>query len=301
MIRRVVSFIWNKPCFRDSFVFLIACILFLVVFNYRSPAIISRGHSLDDTTLQRVVYLARENKTCRLRAMVSLRPRLAQEALFGAATGNCPEAAAVALDASARIEEPYPWDSAIDHAARLGHKEMVEFLLREGDDPDVCLGRFSPLFWAVRSGNRDVVRLLLSAGADPNRFPSSRSRSSLIQAVENGDKKMCDLLLAYGADLNVPLGFRTTPLHRAVALGYHDIAQFLINHRAVLNAQNEEGASALHLAAETGQKRMVDLLLKSGADVGVKNTKGERPIDVARENGYIEIAREMQKIANSAE
>jgi tankyrase len=56
----------------------------------------------------------------------------------------------------------------LQEAARFGHAEIVQLLLRHGGDPNIAEADagFTPLAFAVKGGQSEVLRILLSHNAD---------------------------------------------------------------------------------------------------------------------------------------
>jgi hypothetical protein len=93
------------------------------------------------------------------------------KALLGAAEGGSIEAAALALDSGADVNEVFRWDlldgdkdvigSALHVAVKHGHEAMVSFLLRCGAKQELLDGdRATVKALAAKKGNLAVVRLL---------------------------------------------------------------------------------------------------------------------------------------------
>ena len=124
-------------------------------------------------------------------------------------------------------------NAALGLAAYLGHRPVVEFLLREGADVNFATpkDRFTALTGAISSGHADVVGLLLAEGADANhRYEGGNT--PLTEAASNGDPRVVRALLDHGAD---PQG------------------------------RNDEGKTALDLALARGHREVADLLRSRGA------------------------------------
>jgi ankyrin repeat protein len=114
-------------------------------------------------------------------------------------------------------------------AARAGDVAALKNLLRYGD-VDVDAKNYeaeTALSQAARDGHRDVVELLLKAGADPNR-KSDAGRTPLAWAAQNGDEEMVKLLLRWGADPNVLSDTGRTPLSWAAQNGHEGVVRALL-------------------------------------------------------------------------
>jgi ankyrin repeat protein len=108
---------------------------------------------------------------------------------------------------------PHGNDTALLFAARIGDLESVKLLVDAGGDVnDSDAWGVTATVVAAHSGFRDVVDFLLEEGADPNL--ASPGFTALHEAIMRRDEKMVSALLAHGADPNAPL--RTwTPTRRA--------------------------------------------------------------------------------------
>jgi uncharacterized protein len=63
------------------------------------------------------------------------------------------------------IDEEYQ-STPLGMAVRWGHVEMVEFLLKNGADPNKSGAEWSkPLVWARKKGYKDIEDILRNAGA----------------------------------------------------------------------------------------------------------------------------------------
>ncbi|MEO7984216.1 MAG: ankyrin repeat domain-containing protein [Bacteroidota bacterium] len=64
------------------------------------------------------------------------------------------------------VEEEYR-STPLGMAARWGHHEMVDFLLKEGADPNKSGAAWStPLAWARKKGHAEIEKILIKAGAE---------------------------------------------------------------------------------------------------------------------------------------
>ena len=77
------------------------------------------------------------------------------------------------VEAGAAVNDPCECDgaeSALWTAVSFGHRDIAEYLLERGADPnDAAFEGATPLHAAVISGHHDLTGLLLDAGADPDR------------------------------------------------------------------------------------------------------------------------------------
>jgi ankyrin repeat protein len=98
-------------------------------------------------------------------------------------------------------------------AARVGDLDSTKLLVARGakvNDQDAW--GITPMVMAAHSGYRDIVEFLLQHGADPNLTPAGFA--ALHIAILQRDEQMARALLAHGADPSAPL--RTwTPTRRS--------------------------------------------------------------------------------------
>jgi ankyrin repeat protein len=101
-------------------------------------------------------------------------------------------------------EIPHGGDTALMFAARAGDLESARLLVAAGGDVnDADAWGVTVTVLAAHAGFRDVVEFLLEKGADPNR--AAAGFSTLHIAIMRRDEAMVRALLAHGADPNVPL------------------------------------------------------------------------------------------------
>ncbi|OPB40453.1 hypothetical protein A0O28_0005320 [Trichoderma guizhouense] len=165
-------------------------------------------------------------------------------------------------------------------AAHEGHHSVVQLLLANGADVNVCSRHFSSQSWdctaletAATRGHLNVVQLLLANGADPK--PRGNG-TALHRAAKYGHEAIVQLLLTYSkgaAGINVQDNLGFTALSEAATYGHEAIVQLLLANGADVNIKDnyEYGGTALERAASGGHKAIVQLLLENGVDVSVKN------------------------------
>jgi ankyrin repeat protein len=109
-------------------------------------------------------------------------------------------------------EIPHGGDTALMFAARVGDLISAKLLVEAGANVnDADAWGVSATVLAAHSDDRDLVEFLLDRGADPNQ--ASAGFTALHLAIMHRDEKMASALLAHGADANTPL--RTwTPTRR---------------------------------------------------------------------------------------
>ena len=121
----------------------------------------------------------------------------------------------------------------------------------------------SSLHFALYMKDEANARSLIEGGADVSRR-TSHGTTPLSRAVGVGFKDIVELLIAKGADVNAKDNWNWTPLHSAV-YGHKDIVELLITEGANVNARDGGGRTPLWYAKDKGNNEIVELLRKHGA------------------------------------
>ena len=229
---------------------------------------------------------------------------------------------------------PHGGETALMFAARVGDLESARLLIAAGSNAnDTDAWGVSALALAAHSGFRDVVEFLLDKGADPN--TEGPGFTALHEAIMRRDEKMVDALLEHKADPNTPLKTWTptrrssddwhfepslvgaTPLWLAARFIEPEVMRSLVQrgadpkfvHHADYVAEQgfaaqprKETATALMAAvgvirvypwvdvpkdqSEALTLETVKLLVDYGVDVNAANTDGRNALDAARSLRY---------------
>jgi len=241
--------------------------------------------------------------------------------LFAAVDGNCADLAREVMDLGASVDARDRMGARpLSHAARSGHLEMVELLLKRGAPIDARnLAGSTALFFAAERGHATVTRRLIEAGADVN-LAGRSGVTPLSAAAYAGSDAIVAALLDHGADPSVPDDTGKPALVYAAAAGHldsvtrllgrgvdvnarypHDLtllmwaagadegvredavmklASALLERGARIDDQDDRGRTALMIAAEGGRSQVVDLLLARGADRSLTDKGGKRAADL---------------------
>jgi ankyrin repeat protein len=152
-----------------------------------------------------------------------------------------------------RFHGPPP-GSALFWAAREGHSEVVECLLRNGAETNHTIR--PPLIGATAGSHREddkeaistyaaCVSYLLEAGADPDSV-DDEGRSALSWSTQPTQKPILDLLLNAGADPNITDRGLKLPIHYAAQFGRsHEVVAALLERTINPDSVDENGKSAL--------------------------------------------------------
>ncbi len=188
--------------------------------------------------------------------------------------------------ADVNVKNSVGW-TPLHYAAREGDKEIVSLLLAHGADVNIGGAEYNRTAaeFAMKSNHREIVQLLVSKGADI---------SPLHFALYMKDETKARSLIEGGADVNRRTPYGTTPLNRAVVVGFKDIVELLIAKGANVNAKDNWDWTPLH-SAVYGHKDIVELLIAKGANVNARNGASRTPLWYAKDEGNTEIVELLRK------
>jgi ankyrin repeat protein len=232
---------------------------------------------------------------------------------------------------------PHGGETALMFAARVGDLESAKLLVAAGANVnDADAWGVSATVLAAHSDFRDLAEFLLDKGADPNQ--AAAGFTALHEAVMRRDEQMVGALLNHGADPNAPL--RTwTPMRRS-SKDYHfdpaivgatpfwlaarfdepNIMRLLVKHgadplfvlhsdyisesrlqhrtlatTAVLAALGVGGGTAWVQPARSQRESLALEAVKTAAEMGVDlnaaNTDGRTALDAAKSLKYESVAK----------
>ncbi len=117
-------------------------------------------------------------------------------------------------------------------------------------------------------------------------------RTYLHKAIARGSKEIAEFLLENGVDPNKADRNGVTPLIWAAGRGRLEETKLLVEHGADVNAmENTRRTSPLFAAAFRGHDKVVAYLLEHGADYTIKNNRGLTALDIAREKGHAAVVK----------
>ena len=230
-------------------------------------------------------------------------------------------------------EIPHGGETAFMFAARAGDLSSATLLLAAGANVnDADAWGVSALVLAAHSGYRELAEYLLENGADPN--AAAAGFSALHIAIVRRDEKMAGALLARGADANARLGTWTptrrsskdwnfapelvgaTPFWLAARFAQPDLMRLLVKHGAdplfvhrvdytadaLITERRTMATTALMAATGMGggtawvqpsraereapMLEAVKLAVGLGVDVNAANTDGRTALDAAQALKY---------------
>jgi len=157
----------------------------------------------------------------------------------------------------------------------------------------------APLHYAARMGHDDVIEFLISEGAQVDIESTSKGNTPLQLACGAGHIAAAELLLAGDADIDHQNENSETALHWAVGNGRTRTVEFLLSRNADLEVRDVEGMTPLHRSVVLGYPVIVDKLLAEGANAGTKDKHGVSVMSTSLKLGYVRTARVL-KLAGAA-
>ena len=169
--------------------------------------------------------------------------------------------------------------SGLALAAKHGHVEAMEALLRFGAHAAGEAGSRPPLHWAADAGHLPACRLLLAGVQDGAHATIGTSRArvdaqdafgftALLDAARSERPEMVAFLLASGADVNAATPAGMTGLHFAAQKGCMPVAQALLAGGADANLRTEGNFTPGMLATMSSHIEMVSETGRGGAQGG---------------------------------
>ena len=168
--------------------------------------------------------------------------------------------------------------TALHAACTVRNAELVDKLLNNGADPNICdSNHCTPLLTASvslsdTSFNPAIPPLLLAYGADPNKQDVA-GRTALMAASRYNYEEGVEALLNAGADIHIDSGY-CTALSIASFMGHLHIMNLLLEHGADPNQYNNLMFSPLVLACLRRNIDVIKVLLASKADPNRVNEEG---------------------------
>ncbi|NXN88010.1 ESPN protein, partial [Bombycilla garrulus] len=176
-------------------------------------------------------------------------------------------------------------------AARFGHHEVIDWLLRfGGSDPTAATNTGAlPVHYAAVKGDFPSLRLLLGHCPSTLSAQTKTGATPLYLACQEGHLEIIQYLVQdCGADPHARAYDGMTPLHAAAQMGHNTVIVWLMSFTTVsLSERDAEGATAMHFAASRGHAKVLSWLLLHGGEISADGWGGT-PLHDAAENGELE-------------
>ncbi|XP_048257810.1 serine/threonine-protein phosphatase 6 regulatory ankyrin repeat subunit A-like [Haliotis rufescens] len=179
-------------------------------------------------------------------------------------------------------------------AAKNGHKEVVELLVKKGADLSLAYNAdgSNVLHLACVNGHVDVVKYLLSQDTVNINSRGWRKRTPMMRAAEEGYKEVVELLVSKGADASLVDKRGNNLLHLACQRGQMELVKYIVSQDMVdINRRGLKKRSPVMIAAESGHKEVVELLVNKGADASLMDKKGNNILHLACQMGHVEVVK----------
>ena len=201
------------------------------------------------------------------------------------------------------INTRYDGTTPLIEAAREGHDQVVEELIKEGARVNVKDNyQQTALSYASCNGHCSVVKTLCAAGADTN-VQDHKGLTPLMRAADRGSHEIVCELIRAGASVNVQDKEGLTPLMGAAEEGSDEIVCELIRAGASVNVVTSQwcglaaGSTALHFAAKYNRIKCGVILVEAGADITARNKDSKSPLDLASDCNFQQTIRQAQSFS----
>ncbi|XP_033370750.1 ankyrin repeat domain-containing protein 16 isoform X3 [Parus major] len=185
-------------------------------------------------------------------------------------------------------------DSLLHHAARSGHRDVLEFLIREiGMDPEVANGDYKrPIHEAASMGHQECVSFLLERGASVDCLKKG-DWTPLMMACTRKNLEVIKTLVEHGANPLLRNKDGWNCFHIASREGHPEVLRFLLDvFPNCWDTESTTGRTPLHTAAMHGCSQVVELLLeRCQYQPDSRDSCGVTPFMDALQNGHVGIAR----------
>ena len=160
----------------------------------------------------------------------------------------------------------FTFESALLEAAKVGHNEAVQFLLKFIKDVAHCnnKGR-TALMLASKGGHEQVVQTLISVGANPN-IQDNNGYTALMLACDTNSYNMVNYLLQTGANSDIQRDNGDTAIIIACRNNHSDIVKLLLQFNAdpLIITRNDD--TALTVSVHVNSIEIVEMLLDKQAE-----------------------------------
>lgn len=166
--------------------------------------------------------------------------------------------------------------SPIQVAARLGHLEVVEFLIAAGANVNVGTLLSTPLLDAIATQHFEIALKLIEAGADPDLTAEFDCVPPIAIAAIQGSATVMQALIDAGGDIDAV------------------VPQMTVGTELVIDSP------PIVLAARWGHAEVVDVLLRAGANCDRPDGAGLTAYQWAVTNHHPQVLEVLKNTSNSS-
>ena len=172
--------------------------------------------------------------------------------------------------------------SPLHYAAYKGNSRFVDFLLRNGGNPNARSKHLStPLHSAAWGRNLKVAEILLEDGADVN-AETDEGETPAMTAALRGEKDLLEILFSLSADPHAKDVHGSNLYDLASAGGHLEILEILDD----LEVKNNH---PFHAAAGRGDLILIKKMLQNGRSINEKDAFGATPLIIATVSGKVDV------------
>lgn len=155
---------------------------------------------------------------------------------------------------------------------------------------------------AARNGHAEAAEFLLKKKSDIN-HKNQNGKTPLFLAIENSQPKAALLLLSKKPDLSHRFGAQKETLLHLAARGPHEkvIEKIYEQSPDLLESQNSRGETPVFESVRSSQSKSLQVFIKLGANVKIKNSKGESLLDLVDPSLDKKIHRILKRAAKLSE
>ncbi|KAG0305626.1 hypothetical protein BGZ98_003839 [Dissophora globulifera] len=169
-----------------------------------------------------------------------------------------------------------------------GNLELVNRIASKFESTEeLCEAEFStgytPLMMAARHGHLEIVEALIRLGHDRDEISRDTNNNNILMvAAEHGHLAVFELYaVKFPRAVHMSNKQGWSPLLTAARYGAVSMVDIVLQLGADLNHRDEEGSTALHHAAAYGHMQTIMLLIEKGSSATIKNNGGWTALDFA--------------------
>ncbi len=196
---------------------------------------------------------------------IDLTTQTEQDAINAIQQGN--EQLAITIIENLKIKN----ERMLSSAVRMGQKEVVEALLKNGTGSDLALEM------AIYYRQLDILRTLFS-------YKAKITTNHLVLTIKTDYTDGFIFLIENGIN-PIEISSGETPLHQLVmsfSPNRLDMLKFLVDSNINLNVKNERNETPLHKAVSVGAENIpiISILLENGVETSVKNNQEKTALEL---------------------